>query len=409
MRRVAVTGLGAVTPLGNDVPSTWDAALAGRSGVDWIRSFDASEYPVRIAAEVKDFDPTSVASPKEARKLDRNVLLALGAAREAMGDAGLNGFDPTRVGVVFGSAIGGFLGVMEQHDILLERGPERVSPNFLPNVLVDSASGQLAISLGIRGPNYAVVSACATGSHAVGEAAELIKRGDADVVLAGGTEACMHPLILAGFCAMRGLVAEEKDPARASRPFDATRAGFVMGEGAAVLLLEELDSARARGASIYAEVLGYGASNDAHHMAQPDPDAIGVGEMMRAALRRAEVEPERVGYINAHGTSTPLGDAAETKAIKDVFGDHAYELAVSSTKSMMGHCFGAAGAIEAMMCVLAIHHGVLPPTINYHKPDPACDLDYVPNEAREARVDVALSNAMGLGGHNGCVLVGRVE
>jgi len=409
MRRVAVTGLGAVTPLGKDVPTTWDAALAGRSGVDWIRSFDASEYPVRIAAEVNDFDPTDVASPKEARKLDRNVLLALGAAREAMGDAGLNGFDPTRVGIVFGSAIGGFLGVMEQHDILLERGPERVSPNFLPNVLVDSASGQLAISLGIRGPNYAVVSACATGSHAVGEAAELIKRGDADVVLAGGTEACMHPLILAGFCAMRGLVAEEEDPARASRPFDATRAGFVMGEGAAVLVLEDLDAARARGATIYSEVLGYGASNDAHHMAQPDPEAIGVGEMMRAAIDRAGIEPERVGYINAHGTSTPLGDAAETKAIKDVFGDHAYDLAVSSTKSMMGHCFGAAGAIEAMMCVLAIHHGVLPPTINYNEPDPACDLDYVPNVAREARVDVALSNAMGLGGHNGCVLVGRVE
>jgi len=409
MRRVAVTGLGAVTPLGNDVPTMWEAALEGRSGIDWIRSFDASEFPVRIAAEVKDFDATTAASPKEVRKLDRNVLLALGAAREAMGDAGLNGFDPTRVGVVFGSAIGGFLGVMEQHEVLQERGPERVSPNFLPNVLVDSASGQIAISLGIRGPNYAVVSACATGSHAVGEAAELIKRGDADVVLAGGTEACMHPLILAGFCAMRGLVAEEEEPARASRPFDATRAGFVMGEGAGVLVLEELEAARARGATIYAEVLGYGASNDAHHMAQPDPDAIGVSEMMRAALRRAGIEPEQVGYINAHGTSTPLGDAAETKAIKDVFGDHAYDLAVSSTKSMMGHCFGAAGAIEAMMCVLAIHHGVLPPTINYREPDPACDLDYVPNEAREARVDVALSNAMGLGGHNGCVLVGRVE
>ena len=409
MRRVAVTGLGAVTPLGNDVPTMWEAALEGRSGIDWIRSFDASEFPVRIAAEVKDFDATTAASPKEVRKLDRNVLLALGAAREAMGDAGLNGFDPTRVGVVFGSAIGGFLGVMEQHEVLQERGPERVSPNFLPNVLVDSASGQIAISLGIRGPNYAVVSACATGSHAVGEAAELIKRGDADVVLAGGTEACMHPLILAGFCAMRGLVAEEEEPARASRPFDATRAGFVMGEGAGVLVLEELEAARARGATIYGEVLGYGASNDAHHMAQPDPDAIGVSEMMRAALRRAGIEPEQVGYINAHGTSTPLGDAAETKAIKDVFGDHAYDLAVSSTKSMMGHCFGAAGAIEAMMCVLAIHHGVLPPTINYREPDPVCDLDYVPNEAREARVDVALSNAMGLGGHNGCVLVGRVE
>jgi 3-oxoacyl-[acyl-carrier-protein] synthase II len=342
------------------------------------------------------------------RKLDRNVLLALGAAKEAVEDARLNGFDPARVGIVFGSAIGGFIGIMEQSEVLRERGPERVSPNFLPNVLVDSASGQLAISLGIRGPNYAVVSACATGSHAVGEAAELIKRGDADAVLAGGTEACIHPLILAGFCAMRGLVAEDEHPERASRPFDATRAGFVMGEGACVLVLEELEAARARGATIYAEVLGYGASNDAHHMAQPEPEAIGVGEMMRAALRRANVEPERVGYINAHGTSTPLGDAAETKAIKDVFGAHAYELAVSSTKSVMGHTFGAAGAIEAMMCVLALHEGVLPPTINYRHEDPACDLDYVPNEAREAEVDVALSNAMGLGGHNGCVLLGRV-
>ncbi len=409
MRRVVVTGLGAVTPLGNDVASTWRAALAGESGVDFIRAFDASEYPVRIAAEVKDFDANSVASPKEVRKLDRNVLLALAAAREAVDDAALNGFDPARVGIVFGSAIGGFLGIMEQSEVLRERGPDRISPNFLPNVLVDSASGQLAISLGIRGPNYAVVSACATGSHAVGEAAELIRRGDADAVLAGGTEACMHPLILAGFCAMRGLVAEEEDPARASRPFDATRAGFVMGEGACVLVLEELDAARARGAEIYAEVLGYGASNDAHHMAQPDPESVGVSEMMRAALRRAGVEPERVGYINAHGTSTPLGDAAETKAIKDVFGDHAYELAVSSTKSMMGHTFGAAGAIEAAMCVLALRHGMLPPTINYREPDPACDLDYVPNAARPAQVDVALSNAMGLGGHNGCVLVGRFD
>jgi 3-oxoacyl-[acyl-carrier-protein] synthase II len=408
-RRVAVTGLGAVTPIGNDAPSTWKAALAGKSGIDFIRSFDASGYPVRIAAEVKDFDPSGVASPKEVRKLDRNVLLALAAAREAVEDAGLNGFDPARVGIVLGSAIGGFLGIMEQSEVLRERGHERVSPNFLPNVLVDSASGQLAISLGIRGPNYAVVSACATGSHAVGEAAELIKRGDADAVLAGGTEACMHPLILAGFCAMRGLVAEDEHPPRASRPFDATRAGFVMGEGACVLILEELEAARARNATIYAEVLGYGASNDAHHMAQPDPDSVGVGEMMRAALSRASVEPERVGYINAHGTSTPLGDAAETKAIKDVFGDHAYSLAVSSTKSVMGHCFGAAGAIEAMMCVLALHEGALPPTVNYEHPDPACDLDYVPNEAREARVDVALSNAMGLGGHNGCVLVGRAS
>ena len=407
VRRVAVTGLGAVTPIGNDAGTTWESALAGRSGVDFIRSFDADGYPVRIAAEVKDFDPSRIASPKEVRKLDRNVLLALAAAREAMADAGLNGFDPSRVGVVVGSAIGGLMGIMEQGEILRERGPDRVSPNFLPNVLVDSASGQLAIALGLRGPNFAVVSACATGSHTIGEGSELIRRGAADVILAGGTEACMHPLILAGFCAMRGLVAEEEDPKRASRPFDATRAGFVMGEGAAILVLEELDAARARGATIYAEILGHGASNDAYHMATPDPDSIGVAEMMRGALARAGVEPERVGYINAHGTSTPLGDAAETKAIRDVFGAHADRLAVSSTKSVTGHCFGAAGAIEAMMCVLALHHGVLPPTINLHNPDPDCDLDYVPNEARAATVDVALSNAMGLGGHNGCVLVGR--
>jgi 3-oxoacyl-[acyl-carrier-protein] synthase II len=410
MRRVVVTGLGAVTPIGNDARATWRAAVAGESGIDFIRSFDATGFPVRIAAEVKDFDPTSVASPKAVRKLDRNVLLSLAAATEAIGDAGLDGtYDPARVGIVFGTAIGGFLGIMEQHDVLRERGHERVSPNFLPNVLVDSASGQLAISLGFRGPNYAPVSACATGSHAVGEAAEIVRRGDADAVLAGGAEACMHPLILAGFCAMRGLVAEEDHPPRASRPFDATRAGFVMGEGACVLVLEELEAARARGATVYAEVLGYGASNDAHHMAQPDPAATGVAEMMRAALTRSRVEPERVGYVNAHGTSTPLGDLAETRAIKDVFGEHAYRLAISSTKSVMGHCFGAAGAIEAMMCVLALHEGVLPPTINYEHPDPGCDLDYVPNEAREARVDVALSNAMGLGGHNGCVLFGRVD
>src|SRR3954454_19496452 len=402
MRRVAVTGLGAVTPIGNDAKSTWEAAVAGRSGIDWVRSFDADGLPVRVAGEVKDFDATGVASPKEVRKLERNVLLALGAAREAMGDAGLNGFDPNRVGVVFGTAIGGVSGILEQEEVRRERGPDRVSPNFLPNVLVDSASGQLAISLGLRGPNYAVVSACATGSHTVGEGAELIRRGDADAVLAGGTEACMHPLILAGFSAMRGLVAEDEYPPRASRPFDATRAGFVMGEGACVLVLEELEAARSRGAPIYAEILGYAMSNDAHHLAQPDPESLGVAEMMRHALEGAGVEPERVGYINAHGTSTPLGDAAETAAIKKVFGDHAYRLAVSSTKSVTGHCFGAAGAIEAMMCVLAVRNGVLPPTMNYVHPDPDCDLDYVPNESREAEVEVALSNAMGSWGDHGC-------
>jgi 3-oxoacyl-[acyl-carrier-protein] synthase II len=410
MRRVVITGMGAVSPLGNDLPSTWSAAVAGESGIDFIQSFDATGFPVRVAAEVKGFELPEIVSPKEGRRLDRNVLLALASGKEALDDAALDAqYEPERMGILFGSAIGGFLGIMQQHEVLQERGHDRISPYFLPSVLVDSASGQLAISLGLRGPNYAPVSACATGSHAVGEGAEVVRRGDADAVLAGGTEACMHPLILAGFCAMRGLAAEEEYPPRASRPFDATRAGFVIGEGAGALVLEELEAARARGATIYAEVLGYGTSNDAYHMAAPEPDASGVALMMRSALERAGVEPERVGYINAHGTSTPLGDAAETKAIRDVFGEHADRVAVSSTKSVMGHCFGAAGALEAQMAALAVYHGILPPTINYEHPDPVCDLDYVPNEAREAEVDVALSNAMGLGGHNACVLIGSLE
>jgi 3-oxoacyl-[acyl-carrier-protein] synthase II len=408
MKRVAVTGIGVVSPLGLDAPSTWRAALAGESGIDWISTFDTDGLPVRVAGEVRGFDATQVVSAKEARKLERNVLFGVAAGREALADAGLNGFDPTRVGIVFGSAIGGVPGILEQADTLRERGPDRVSPSFLPNVLVDSVSGQLAISLGIKGPNYAVVSACATGSHAVGEAAEMIKRGAADAVLAGGTEACIVPLILAGFTAMRGLAVEDEHPPHASRPFDATRAGFVMAEGAGALLLEDFESAERRGADVYAEVLGYGASNDAHHMAQPEPEATGVATMMREAIARAGVDAQRVGYVNAHGTSTPLGDAAETRAIKEVFGEHAHELAVSSTKSMTGHTFGAAGAIEAIMCALALRDQKLPPTINYREPDPECDLDYVPNKARDVELDVALSNAMGLGGHNGCVLLGRV-
>ena len=409
MRRVVITGMGAVTPLGNDVESTWHGAIEGRSGVDFMRAFDTSDFPVHIAAEVKDFDLNGDLVPaKELKRIDRNVQFALAAASEALGHAGKNGYQPDRVGVVLGSGIGGLHELLRQYDVLKERGPDRVSPTFLPNVLPDSASGQVAIALGLRGPNYAVVSACATGSHAIGEGAELVRHGHADAVLAGGTEACIHPLFFAGFCSMRGLVSEEEDPAKASRPFDLSRAGFVMGEGAGIVMLEELEHARERGATLYAEVLGYGASNDAYHMAAPDPDSVGVAEMMRAALDRAGVDPVRVDYINAHGTSTPLGDTAETKAIKDVFGRHAYDLAVSSTKSTMGHLLGAAGAVEAIMSALAIHHQLLPPTINYHEPDPTCDLDYVPNEAREATIDVALSNAMGLGGHNGCVLFGRV-
>lgn len=407
MRRVAITGLGAITPVGLDARSTWEAAVAGRSGVGWIEAFDASAYPVRIAAEATGFDPSALVPPKEARRMDRNVLMAVAAATEAWADAGLEGVDPARVGILVGSAIGGIGTIAEQHAIFTERGPDRVSPFFIPSALVDTASGQIAIQLGLTGPNFAPVSACATGSTAIGEGAATIRRGQADVVLAGGTEAAIIPLILAGFCAMRGLVAEEDDPTLAMRPFDATRAGFVMGEGACILVLEDLDAARARGATVYAEVLGYGASNDAHHLAQPEPEATGVAAMISAALDAAGVAPEQVGYVNAHGTSTPLGDLAETRALRQVFGDHAYRLAVSSTKSVMGHCFGAAGAVEAMMCALALHHGVLPPTINYRTPDPELDLDYVPNEARRVEVEVALSNAMGLGGHNACVLLGR--
>ena len=408
MRRVAITGLGAVTPIGLDAPSTWDAAVAGRSGVGFIEAFDASEFPVRIAGEVNGFDSSELVPAKEARRMDRNVLMAVAAAAEAWADAAVQEYDPARVGILVGSAIGGIGTIAEQHQIFLERGADRVSPFFIPSALVDTASGQIAIQLGLTGPNYAPVSACATGSTAIGEGAATIVRGQADIVLAGGTEAAITPLILAGFCAMRGLVAEEVDPTLAMRPFDATRAGFVMGEGACILVLEEFAAAQARGATIYAEVLGYGASNDAHHLAQPEPEATGVAAMIAAALASAGVAPERVGYINAHGTSTPLGDLAETRALRQVFGRHAYELAVSSTKSVTGHCFGAAGAVEAMMCARALYHQLLPPTINYRNPDPELDLDYVPNEARAAELDVALSNAMGLGGHNGCVLLGRV-
>lgn len=404
VKRVAVTGVGAVSPLGLDVPSMWRAALAGESGVDWISTFDTDGLPVRIAGEVKGFDATQVVSAKEARKLERNVLFGVAAGREALADAGLNGFDPTRVGIVFGSAIGGIPGVVEQAEILRDRGPDRVSPSFLPNVLVDTVSGQLAISLGIKGPNFAVVSACATGSHAIGEAAEMIKRGSADAVLAGGTESCIIPLVLAGFTAMRGLAAEDEHPARASRPFDATRAGFVMSEGSGALLLEDWEIAERRGAEIYAEILGYGASNDAHHLAQPEPEATGVALMMATALERAGVERDRVGYINAHGTATPANDKIETLAIKRVFGLKGFaNPPVSSSKSMIGHTLGAAGALEAAITAMSVYHGILPPTINIQTPDPDCDLDYIPREAREAKIEAAISNSFGFGGHN-CVL-----
>jgi 3-oxoacyl-[acyl-carrier-protein] synthase II len=409
MRRAVISGLGAVTPVGNDVPTTWANLVAGRSGVDVISRFDASDYPVTIAAEVKGFDVATVMPVKEARKTGLEVHYGVAAAMEAARDSGFELTDPSRAGVIIGSAVGGLPQILEQHEVLQQRGRERVSPHWLPNMLVDTTTSHVATQLGWRGVNYAIVSACASGSHAIGDAAQVVRRGQADAILAGGTESAIVPLVLAGFCSMRALVDGRDDPAGASRPFDATRSGFVMAEGAAVVLVEELEHALRRGAKIYCEVIGYGASNDAFHVATPHPESIGVIEMMRAALASAEVSPHEIDYINAHGTSTPYNDAAETLAIKTVFGDHAHQLAVSSIKSMIGHLFGAAGAIEALSTALTIHHGVIPPTINYRHPDPECDLDYVPNEAREANVRVALSNSMGLGGHNGCVILKKFD
>ena len=407
MERVLITGIGTVSPLGLDAPSTWEAMLAGRSGVDTIAAFDPAPFPVRIAGEVRGFDPEAVASRKDARRMDRSVLFAVAATDEAVADAGLDVLDPERTGVVVGSAIGGIAIVEEQQRVLMERGPGRVSATFLPNCLVDTATSYIATKLGVVGLNFAVVSACATGSHAIGEAAELIKRGRADVIVAGGTEACVTPLVMAGFCQMQALAARNDDPAAASRPFDRGRSGFVVSEGAAVVVVESESHARSRGAKVYAEVAGYGASNDAYHVATPHPESRGVIHMFSDALRSARIEPDEVGYVNAHGTGTPLGDPAETQAIRQAFGAHADKLAVSSTKSMTGHLFGAAGALEAIASALALRDQVLPPTINLEDPDPACDLDYVPLKTREASFEVAISNSMGLGGHNGAVVLRR--
>ena len=408
MKRVVVTGVGAVTPVGLDAPSTWAAMLEGQSGVGKLTLFDATDYPVQIAGEVKGFDATGRIEPKELRRMDRYAQLGVIAAQEAFADAGLsrNGLLDD-VGVVFGSAAGGLAVLLEQQRVLQERGLRRVSPTFIQNMLTDTASGHIAIALGLRGPNMAVVSACATGSGAVGEAFEPVRRGDADAIVTGGAEAVLVPVVYAGFCAMRAL-AQHQDPAQASRPFDRDRNGFVISEGAGALLLEELEHARRRDARIYAEVIGYGSSNDAFDMAAP---AEGEGAIltMRRALKKAEIEPERVDYINAHGTGTPLNDKFETDAIHRVFGQHAERLAVSSTKSMTGHMMGASGAVEAVVCALTIRDQVIAPTINLHTPDPECDLDYVPNAARRAKIDVALSNSFGLGGHNASVILARYD
>jgi beta-ketoacyl-acyl-carrier-protein synthase II len=414
-RRVVVTGLGAVTPVGNTAAEAWANLLAGCSGIDTITLFDASAFGVRIGGEVKNFKPEDHINSKELRHMDRSSKFALVSAKEAIADAQLtvDSNCPERVGVIFGTAAGGVEKVLTQQKVLLERGPDRVSPMFLPHFLPDSASGLVAISIGAEGPNMAVASACATGSHAVGEALKTILRDDADVIVAGGTEAGILPVIFAGFINMRALSARNDEPKRASRPFDAERDGFVISEGAAVLVLEEAEHARLRGARIYCEVVGYASGNDAFHMVQPRDQGAGAAKVMRAALRDAQrtvgLAPTDVGYINAHGTSTPYNDRFETAAIKDVFGDHARTLAVSSTKSMTGHLFGAAGAIEALACVKAIETGWLPPTINYENPDPECDLDYVPNKARRWEPTAAMSNSFGLGGHNATVIFRAFE
>lgn len=409
-RRVVITGLGALSPAGNNVPDTWRNLLAGVSGIDNITLFDTTDFAIRIAGEVKGFSGEGIIDPKEIRHMDRGVQFALVATHEALQDAHLEVTEENaeRVGIIFGTAAAGVDTLLRQQAVFEERGPRRVSPFFLPNMLADAASGQVAIVVGARGPNMAVVSACATGGHAVGEGMETIKRGDADVVIAGGTEAAIVPVIIAGFINMRAL-ANDEDPRKASKPFDARRDGFVMSEGAAVLVLEELEHARSRGAKIYAEVIGYGSSNDAYHMAAQLESGAGAARTMEMAIRKAGIRADEVSYINAHGTGTPLNDKVETLAIKNVFGDAARKVAISSTKSMLGHMMGASGAIGAMVGALAIRDNCIPPTINLEVPDPECDLDYTPNEARAMRVDVTLSNAIGLGGHNSSILLRRVE
>ena len=409
MRRVVVTGLGAVTPLGIGVGSTWEAILAGRSGVGRITKFDPSDFPTTIAAEVKGFVPEDFIDRKEIKRMDPFIHLAMASAHFAMTDAGLTIDEELapRVGVYMGSGLGGLSTLERYHQAYLEEGVRKISPFFIPMLISNLAPGHIAIRYGAKGPNITTTTACAASSHAIGEALLAIRRGVCDAVIAGGSEATITPMGLGGFCAMKALSTRNGDPAGASRPFDKDRDGFVMGEGAAMLILEELGFAKKRGANIYAELCGYGASGDAHHITAPAPGGEGAVRCMRAALSDARVSPGEVDYINAHGTSTPYNDVFETMAIKTVFGDRAQDLMVSSTKSMTGHLLGAAGAAEGLFSILAIRDGVVPPTINYTTPDPECDLDYVPNEARSKEVRYALSNSFGFGGTNSCLLFGR--
>jgi 3-oxoacyl-[acyl-carrier-protein] synthase II len=400
--RVVITGLGAVTPVGNTAEEFWTALVQGKSGIGPITRFDSTGFPTRIAGEVKGFDALKFVDKKDERKLDLYLKYALACAVMAVEDAGLDPAkeDGDRFGVLVGSGIGGISTLLESHKVLLDKGLDRVSPFFIPMLIINMASGLISMRFGARGPNSSVVTACATGNHAIGDAMRIIQRGEADVMIAGGAEAIIIPLTIAGFCQMKAMSTRNDEPARASRPFDADRDGFVCGEGGGLVVLESIEHAVRRDARIYAEVVGYGMTGDAHHMTAPDPEGDGAARAMAAALRDAALEPAAVGYINAHGTSTPYNDKFESIAIKRVFGEHAKRLPVSSTKSMTGHLLGAAGGIEAIATTLALHHGVLPPTINYEKPDPDCDLDYVPNQARKQDIEVALSNAFGFGGTN---------
>jgi 3-oxoacyl-[acyl-carrier-protein] synthase II len=384
------------------VDEFWSALLQGRSGIGAITKFDTAGYPTRIAGEVRNFDPLNFVDKKDARRLDPYLQYAVAASALAVQDAALDigKVEASRFGVLIGSGIGGITTLLESHRNLLEKGPDRVSPFFIPMLIVNMASGLVSMRFGAKGPNSSVVTACATGNHAIGDSYEIIQRGDADVMIAGGSEAIIIPLTIAGFCSMKAMSTRNDEPTKAMRPFDATRDGFVCGEGAGIVVLETLEHAQARDARIYAEIVGYGMTGDAHHMTAPDPEGDGAARAMAMAVRDAGLEPSAVGYINAHGTSTPYNDKFETLAIKRVFGEHARRLAVSSTKSMTGHLLGAAGGIEAIATVLALHHGVLPPTINYETPDPDCDLDYIPNQARKQNVEVAISNAFGFGGTN---------
>ena len=410
-KRVVITGLGCISPLGNDVPSTWSSLLAGKSGVDWITHYDASDFRTKFAAEVKGFDGGVIFGSREVRRMDRYSQLALAAALQAVEDAGLR-IDDTNsdhIGAVIGTGIGGLGTLVEQMQVFSERGPGRVSPFLVPMMLPDTAGGMVAIHLNIRGPNLAIVTACATGTNAVGEAAEIIRRGHASVMLAGGSEAAIVPIAMAGLGVMGALSTRNDDPQRASRPFDHHRDGFVMGEGAAVLILEDLEHARARQAQILAEVYGYGTTNDAYHISAPAESGAGAARCMRMALDDAGLGVKDIDYINAHGTSTPLNDKSETAAIKSVFGEQAYHIPISSTKSMTGHLLGASGALEALICVQTLQTGMLPATINYETPDLECDLDYVPNTPRAAPVHHVMSNSFGFGGHNATIILSRFE